>query len=196
MGTGKLLGRVPTSQGTALFAQGGRGLLACGGTGGELTLRDPRHGLRAEATLAAHSGSVVALDCRGDLIVSSGLGRSTRGLGGLALESTVKACGQPSPAPHARFFSIISGNHLCSTGLRRPRCAADPRAHSVPVGAADSALPTPLLLYPAGACPAQPLRLSDRRLCAGQDCQPDCTKSVALCTLHRWPLLAASRSWT
>ena len=104
MGTGKLLGRVPTSQGTALFAQGGRGLLACGGTGGELTLRDPRHGLRAEATLAAHSGSVVALDCRGDLIVSSGLGRSTRGLGGLALESTVKACGQPSPAPQAPFL--------------------------------------------------------------------------------------------
>ena len=55
-----------------VLAQGG-GLLACGHTTGELSLRDPRARLKCEASLVAHGGQVVAIAAKGDVMVSTGL---------------------------------------------------------------------------------------------------------------------------
>jgi PAB-dependent poly(A)-specific ribonuclease subunit 2 len=62
--------------GTAVMEWGApRGLLACGGFGGELVLRDPRGGMRADVALAtpAHTAGISALAAKGDLVVTCGL---------------------------------------------------------------------------------------------------------------------------
>ena len=59
-------------------------------TAGRISLRDPRARLREEASLAAHAGSVFALDARGDLLVSAGLAPRRGGGGGMAAEAAVK----------------------------------------------------------------------------------------------------------
>ena len=85
------------------LAQGGR-LLACGHASGELTLRDTRARLRCEASLAAHSGCVVALQAKGELIVSAGL-QARRG-GALAPEPLLKVWdvrGAPRPLAQVPF---------------------------------------------------------------------------------------------
>ena len=64
------------SQGTSCIATGAaRGLVACGGFGGELVMRDPRNKLRAETQLSspAHAAGVTAVAAKGDLVITCGL---------------------------------------------------------------------------------------------------------------------------
>ena len=53
----------------------GEGLVACGGFGGELVMRDPRNKLRAETQLSspAHAAGVTAVAAKGDLVITCGL---------------------------------------------------------------------------------------------------------------------------
>jgi hypothetical protein len=80
VGTGRVslraeLTAASCSAGTSCAVAGAaRGLVACGGFGGELVLRDPRNGLRAEIQLAtkAHDGGVTAIAARDTLVVTCG----------------------------------------------------------------------------------------------------------------------------
>lgn len=61
--------------GTSVMVGGApRGLLACGGYGGELALRDPRGKMRADVQLStpAHSAGVSSIAAKGDLVVTCG----------------------------------------------------------------------------------------------------------------------------
>lgn len=49
-------------------------MLYCGLESGMMQLRDP-NSLRTEKLVAAHSGPVTDLDCKGDLLISCGLTR-------------------------------------------------------------------------------------------------------------------------
>jgi hypothetical protein len=70
-----------------------------------VTLRDARARLREEASLPAHAGALVALDVRGDLLVSAGL-TQRRGAGHFSLEPAVKVWdvrATPRPLAHISF---------------------------------------------------------------------------------------------
>ncbi|GBG65163.1 hypothetical protein CBR_g49959 [Chara braunii] len=69
--TCRIFQSVSANQGVSVIRSNGR-LLACGGTGGELSLRDLRTA-RMEHTIDAHPGSIRSLDMKGDLVVTCGL---------------------------------------------------------------------------------------------------------------------------
>lgn len=62
--------KVETTQGVCCIKQSGR-YMCCGGTLGELTLRDPRT-LKVEHKFDVHSGTVSDIDTKGDLLVTCG----------------------------------------------------------------------------------------------------------------------------
>eukprot|EP00897_Mesotaenium_endlicherianum_P000236 jgi/Mesen1/10212/ME000077S09547 len=88
LATGATVCEVPTGEGVTVLRSNGR-VVACGGAGGELSLRDVRSSssMRAEATLDAHLGAVMALDLKGDLLASCGLSQR---LGRVCVDSLVK----------------------------------------------------------------------------------------------------------
>ena len=79
------------TQGTSCIATGAaRGLVACGGFGGELVMRDPRNKLRAETQLSspAHAAGVTSVAAKGDLVVTCGLTSDRQGV--VAVDHFVK----------------------------------------------------------------------------------------------------------
>jgi hypothetical protein len=71
---------------------------------GRVSLRDPRARLREEASLAAHSGAVFALDARGELLVSAGMAPRRGGGGHFAPEAVVKVWDvRAAPRPLAQL---------------------------------------------------------------------------------------------
>ena len=50
-----------------------RGLIAVAGSSGEVVLADPKHKLKVEHTIKAHSSNVVAMDVSGSLLATAGL---------------------------------------------------------------------------------------------------------------------------
>ena len=68
---GTITGDMETSTGTTSLCRSGMQIV-CGGADGTIVLRDFRNGLRAEHTLPAHMGGVVAMHTHRDLLVSCG----------------------------------------------------------------------------------------------------------------------------
>ena len=86
------------SSGTSCVVAGApRGLLACGGFGGELVLRDPRNRLRAEMQLSspAHAAGVVQVATGGDLVATCGL--------------SLDRAGNPAVDPFVKIVDVRAG---------------------------------------------------------------------------------------
>ena len=74
----------------------------CGGLSGDVQLRDPRS-LHSQFRISAHTGPVLSLDVKGDLLVTCGMSLFRREY---SLEPAVKVPRpnpRPAPTPALRF---------------------------------------------------------------------------------------------
>ncbi|XP_049873516.1 PAN2-PAN3 deadenylation complex catalytic subunit PAN2 isoform X2 [Pectinophora gossypiella] len=67
-------------EGCAVVRSGGGSLVACGGAGGRVVLRDVRCAARPQHTLRAHQAALSDLDMQGDLLITCGFTQSVNGV--------------------------------------------------------------------------------------------------------------------
>nr|XP_024386798.1 PAN2-PAN3 deadenylation complex catalytic subunit Pan2-like isoform X3 [Physcomitrium patens] len=101
LSTAYIASSVVVGQDIAVMRSNGR-LVACGGMGGDIILKDFRT-MKTEHTIDAHPGKVSSLDLKGDLLVSCGL---TRRMGRIYCEAVIKVFDirqQARPLSHIPF---------------------------------------------------------------------------------------------
>ncbi|KAG0613820.1 hypothetical protein M758_6G131500 [Ceratodon purpureus] len=101
LSTAYVASSVSVGQEIAVMRSNGR-LVACGGVGGDIILKDFRT-MKTEHTIDAHPGKVSSLDLKGDLLVSCGL---TQRMGRIYCESVIKVFDirqQVRPLSHIPF---------------------------------------------------------------------------------------------